>query len=43
MEVEMQWFTRRVGKTVVLGVEKALAKLQHYTGYWEGSTFIETW
>ncbi len=43
MEVEMQWFTRRLGKTVVVGVDKALAMLRHCTGYWEGDTFQETW
>lgn len=43
MEVEMQWFTRRMGKTVVVGVDKALAMLRHCTGYWEGKRFVETW
>jgi nicotinate phosphoribosyltransferase len=43
MEVEMQWFTRRMGKTVVVGVDKALAMLRHCTGYWDGDTFVETW
>jgi nicotinate phosphoribosyltransferase len=43
MEVEMQWFTRRMGKTVVVGIDKALAMLRHCTGYWDGETFIETW
>lgn len=42
IEVEMQWFTRRVGRTVVVGVDKALAMLKHCTGYFEGDTFIET-
>ena len=32
MEVEMQWFTRRPGTTVVAGVDKALAMLRHGTG-----------
>ncbi len=43
MEVEMQWFTRRLGRTVVVGVDKALAMLRHCSGYWEGERFIETW
>jgi nicotinate phosphoribosyltransferase len=43
MEVEMQWFTRRMGRTVVVGVDKALEMLRHCTGYWEGEQFIETW
>ena len=42
IEVEMQWFTRRVGKTTVVGVDKALAMLRHCTGYWEDDTFIDT-
>jgi nicotinate phosphoribosyltransferase len=42
IEVEMQWFTRRVGNTIVVGVDKALAMLKHCTGYWEGDKFIET-
>jgi nicotinate phosphoribosyltransferase len=33
IEVEMQWFTRRMGKTIVVGVDKALAMLEHCTGY----------
>lgn len=43
IEVEMQWFTRRPGKTVVVGVDKALAMLRHCVGYWEGATFHGTW
>lgn len=43
MRVEMQWFTRRPGPTVVVGVDKALAMLRHCSGYWEGETFHETW
>jgi nicotinate phosphoribosyltransferase len=43
IEVEMQWFTRRPGKTVVVGVDKALSMLKHCTGYWEGERFISTW
>lgn len=42
IEVEMQWFTRRVGKTTVVGVDKSLAMLRHCTGYWEGDRFIDT-
>ena len=42
VEVEMQWFTRRLGKTTVVGVDKALAMLRHCTGYFEGDTFIDT-
>lgn len=42
IEVEMQWFTRRVGTTLVVGVDKALAMLKHCTGYFEGDKFIET-
>lgn len=47
IEVEMQWFTRRPGTTIVVGVDKALAMLRHCTGAWEGGcvggNFIETW
>ena len=42
IEVEMQWFTRRMGKTVVVGVDKSLAMLKHCTGYFEGNKFIDT-
>ncbi len=42
IEVEMQWFTRRVGTTVVVGVDKALAMLKHCTGYFDGDKFIDT-
>jgi nicotinate phosphoribosyltransferase len=42
IEVEMQWFTRRLGKTTVVGVDKALAMLKHCTGYFEGEKFIDT-
>jgi nicotinate phosphoribosyltransferase len=42
MEVEMQWFTRHPGRTVVVGVDKALAILKACTGYWENDKFIET-
>jgi nicotinate phosphoribosyltransferase len=43
MEVEMQWFTRRPGKTVVVGVDKALSMLRHCTGYFDGDRYVETW
>src|SRR5512143_3306751 len=42
IEVEMQWFTRRLGETVVVGVDKALAMLRHGTGYFEGGQFVDT-
>jgi nicotinate phosphoribosyltransferase len=42
IEVEMQWFTRRPGKTIVVGVDKALTMLRHCTGYLEGNNFINT-
>lgn len=43
IEVEMQWFTRRMGATVVVGVDKALAMLRHCTGYWDDESFVGTW
>ncbi|HKY54831.1 MAG TPA: nicotinate phosphoribosyltransferase, partial [Anaerolineales bacterium] len=42
IEVEMQWFTRRLGNTIVVGVDKALEMLRHGTGYWDGEYFIDT-
>jgi nicotinate phosphoribosyltransferase len=42
IEVEMQYFTRRLGKTIVVGVDKALTMLRHCTGYWENDRFIDT-
>src|SRR4030067_2979505 len=39
IEVEMQWFTRRAGSTLVVGVDKALAMMKHCTGYWTGGDF----
>lgn len=42
MEVEMQWFTRHTGQTVVVGVDKALAILKTCTGHWEGEEFINS-
>ncbi len=41
IEVEMQWFGRRRGITVVAGVDKALAMLKHATGHFEGERFID--
>ncbi len=43
LQVEMQWFTRRPGATVVVGVDKALEMLRHCTGYYDGDQFINTW
>jgi nicotinate phosphoribosyltransferase len=42
IEVEMQIFTRRPGTTIVVGVDKALAMLRHCTGYFEGTTYVDT-
>jgi nicotinate phosphoribosyltransferase len=42
LEVEMQWFTRHEGKTLVVGVDKALTMLRHCTGYFEGDQFVDT-
>ncbi len=42
IEVEMQWFTRREGKALVVGVDKALTMLRHCTGYFQGDEFINT-
>src|SRR5512140_1518334 len=42
VEVEMQWFGRRPGRTVVVGVDKALTMLQHCTGYFDGPRFVNT-
>lgn len=42
IEVEMQWFTRRPGNTIVVGVDKTLEMLRHCTGYWEGEEFVDT-
>ncbi|MCA9978273.1 MAG: nicotinate phosphoribosyltransferase, partial [Anaerolineales bacterium] len=44
LEVEMQFFTRRSGKTVIVGVDKALAMLRHCTGYFdENDVWVPTW
>lgn len=42
IEVEMQWFTRRQGNTIIVGIDKALAMLQHCCGYWDGNEFVDT-
>ena len=42
IEVEMQWFTRRLGSTIVVGVDKALEMLRLCTGYWDGDNFVAT-
>ena len=42
IEVEMQWFTRRAGNTIVIGVDKCLEMLRYCTGYWEGDRFVDT-
>jgi nicotinate phosphoribosyltransferase len=38
----MQWFTRRPGTTLVVGVDKALTMLRHCTGYYENDQFVST-
>jgi nicotinate phosphoribosyltransferase len=43
LEVEVQFFTRRRGKTVVVGVDKALSMLRHCTGYFDDDSWVETW
>ena len=42
IEVEMQWFTRHPGKTIVVGVDKALTMLRNATGFWQGGQFTNT-
>lgn len=42
LEVEMQWFTRRAGNTLVVGLDKSLTMLKHCTGYWENEQFVDT-
>lgn len=42
LEVEMQWFTRRAGDTLVVGLDKSLTMLKHCTGYWENDQFVDT-
>ena len=44
LEVEMQWFTRRSGKVVVAGIDKALTMMRHCCGYFNGKgKFVNTW
>lgn len=43
MQVEMQWFTRRPGTTVVVGVDKAIEMLRHCAGYFDRDRFVPTW
>ena len=42
LEVEMQFFTRRPGTTIAVGVDKAITMLKLCTGYWEGDTYVDT-
>jgi nicotinate phosphoribosyltransferase len=42
LEVEMQWFTRRSGSTLVVGLDKSLTMLKHCTGYWQDDKFTDT-
>jgi nicotinate phosphoribosyltransferase len=42
IEVEMQWFTRRLGTSIVVGVDKSLVMLKHSTGFFEGDRFRDT-
>jgi nicotinate phosphoribosyltransferase len=42
IEVEMQWFTRRSGTSVIVGIDKALTMLKECSGYFEGDKFINT-
>jgi len=44
LHVEMQWFTRRPGTTIVAGVDKALAMLRECAGYQDESMqFVNAW
>ena len=44
LQIEMQFFTRRSGKTIICGVDKALAMLRGATGYVdENGKFINTY
>ena len=44
VEVEMQFFTRRRGKTIVVGVDKALCMLRHCTGFpGKDGEWVSTW
>jgi nicotinate phosphoribosyltransferase len=42
LEVEMQWFTRRPGTTVIIGVDKSLEMIRHCSGYFEDDVFMDT-
>ena len=42
LEVEMQFFTRRPGTTIVVGLDKALSMLRSCTGTWDGDSFVDT-
>ncbi len=42
IEVEMQWFTRRYGDTIIVGIDKAITMIKHCTGYWENGIFVDT-
>jgi nicotinate phosphoribosyltransferase len=41
LEVEMQWFTRKDGHTLVVGVDKSLTMLRHCSGYYDGDRFVD--
>lgn len=43
IHIEMQWFTRRRSKTLVVGVDASLAMLRHSSGSLEDGSFVETW
>ena len=43
LHVEMQWFTRRPGATLVVGVDKALEMLRQCAGHFEGDQFVSAW
>jgi nicotinate phosphoribosyltransferase len=42
LEVEMQWFTRRAGSTLVVGLDKSLTMLKQCVGYWQDEKFVDT-
>lgn len=42
LEVEMQFFTRRPGTTIAVGLDKALSMLRTCTGTWDGDTYVDT-
>ncbi|HIE56171.1 MAG TPA: nicotinate phosphoribosyltransferase, partial [Chromatiaceae bacterium] len=44
IEVEVQLFTRRHGRTVIVGVDKALSMLRHCTGYFDDrGEWVSAW